>query len=91
MRQRASPTRPPEGQGPGGSPQGGALALSGGELQGFPTVRRVIGERSEATLWSRNERAGTVGAPKGHHRPAKGGLTASGTPLGIALSWDTLI
>ena len=64
MRQRASPTRPPAGRGPGGPPQGGVRAPSGGGLQGIPTVRRVIGERGGATLRSRNERAGTAGAPQ---------------------------
>jgi hypothetical protein len=42
MRKRARPTCPPEGRGPGGPPQGGAIAPSGGGLQGIPNGRRVI-------------------------------------------------
>ncbi len=64
MRQRASPTRPPEGRGPGGPPQGGARAPSGGGRQGIPIVRRVICERGGATWWSLHEGAGTAGAPQ---------------------------
>ena len=81
----------PEGLGPGGSPEGGVITPSGGELQGIPTARRVICELREATLLSLNGSSGDGWGAEGHNRPAKCGRAASGTPLGIAFSWDTLI
>ena len=70
MRRRASPTCPPEGRGPGGSPQGGARAPSGGGLQGFPNGRRVIVERSEATWLSPSESMQDGRGVEGNNRPA---------------------
>ena len=49
MRMRASPTRPPVGRGPGGPPEGNAIALSGGGLQGIPKGRKVSVERRAAS------------------------------------------
>jgi hypothetical protein len=92
MPMRASPTSPLEGRGPGGTPEeGGArVAPSGGRLQGIPNGRRVIAERCEATLlWPNGSTQDGRGA-EGNKPPAKCGRAASGTPLGIALSWDSL-
>ena len=63
---------------------------SGGELQGIPKARRVICESREATLWSLNGSSGDGWGAEGHRLPATCGHAASGTPLGIAFSWDTL-
>ena len=63
---------------------------SGGELQVLPTARRVICESREATLLSLNGSSGDGWGAEGSNRPAKCGRAASGTPLGIAFSWDTL-
>jgi len=52
---------PPEGRGPGGPPEGGAIAPSEGGLQGLPNVRRVICEPREATLLSLNGSSGEGG------------------------------
>ncbi|MFM8442121.1 MAG: hypothetical protein ACKN9W_02125, partial [Methylococcus sp.] len=60
---------PPEGLGPGGSPEGGVITPSGGELQGFPTARRVICESREATLLSLNGSSGDGWGAEGHNRP----------------------
>jgi len=62
----------------------------GGELQGVPRARRVICESRETTLLSLNGSSGDCWGVEGHDRPAKCGRAASGTPLGIAFSWDTL-
>jgi hypothetical protein len=67
------------------------ITPSGGELQGFPTARRVICESREATWLSLNGSSGDGWGAAGHDRPATCGRAASGTPLGIAFSWDTLI
>lgn len=71
-------------------PEGGAIASSGGKLQGFPTARRVICESREATWLSLNGSSGDGWGAEGINRPAKCGRAASGTPLGRAFSWDSL-
>jgi len=84
MRMRASPTSPRVGPGPGGPPEGNAIALSGGGLQGLPKGRKVNVERREATWLSPNESTQDGPGAEGIKPSRERGRAASGTPLDTA-------